>query len=93
MRVYHYGHYEVTALRRLGSRATTTEARQASFWLEEMLEDGVFVDVYKHVKASIRIGTPSYSIKYVEKLMGVSRKGEELADAQTSVAMYYQWRR
>jgi predicted RecB family nuclease len=93
MHVFHYGHYEVTAMRRIACRAVTGDGVQAGVWLEDMLEAGLFVDVYKVVKASLRIGEPSYSIKNVERLVGVSREGDELADAESSVAMYYEWRR
>jgi predicted RecB family nuclease len=93
MHVFHYGHYEVTAMRRLASRAVTCDGLEAGFRLEEMLDAGLFVDIYRIVKASLRVGEPSYSIKNAEKLVGVSRAGNQLADAESSVAMYYEWRR
>lgn len=92
-RVFHYGHYEVSALRRIAARAVTDAGMLASNRLEAMLEAGLFFDVYKFVRSAIVIGDPSYSIKTVEKIVGVSRKDDELADAESSVAMYYEWRR
>lgn len=93
MHVFHYGHYEVTALRRMACRALTADGLEAGQRLEDLLDASVFVDLYKIVKTSLGIGEPSYSIKNVEKLVGVSRAGDELADAESSVAMYYEWRR
>lgn len=93
LHVYHYGHYEVSAMRRVGVRASTADGIGAALELANMAEDGVFVDIYEIIKASLCIGEPSYSIKNVEKLVGVSRAGDTLADAESSVAMYYEWMR
>lgn len=90
--VYHYGNYELSALRRLAARAETSVGVQAGLRLDKMLDMGLFVDIYKVVKTSLRIGEPSYSIKSVEKIVGVSRAGAELADAESSVGMYHEWR-
>lgn len=91
--VFHYGHYEVTALRRVGMRAVTEEGIEASSAFEKLVEDGIFFDVYKFVKGAVVIGENSYSIKNVEKLVNISREGSDLADAESSVGMYYEWRR
>lgn len=91
--VYHYGHYEVAALRRVGLRAMTAEGIEASRYLEEVMEAQRFVDVYKTVKDCLVLGEQSYSIKKVEKLVGISREEDELADAESSVGMYHEWRR
>lgn len=91
--VFHYGQYEVAALRRIASSALSQEGQRAAVSLERMLEDGVFFDVYKFVRSNVVIGESSYSIKKVEKLVDVSREDDQLADAQSSVAMYYEWRR
>lgn len=90
--VYHYGHYEVTALRRVGLRAMTAEGVKASRYLEEVMEGGRFVDIYKIVRDCMVVGEQSYSIKKIEKLVGISREGSELADAESSVGMYHEWR-
>lgn len=91
--IFHYGHYEVTALRRVALRATTAQGIEASNILDELLQHEMFVDVYKVVISSIIVGEPSYSIKQVEKLVGISREDDDLADAESSVGMYYEWRR
>lgn len=92
-RVFHYGHYEVSALRRVAARTVTDAGMLAANKLEAMLEAGMFFDVYKFVKSALIVGDSSYSIKTIEKIVGVTREGDELADAESSVAMYYEWRR
>eukprot|EP00177_Eucheuma_denticulatum_P007790 GFKZ01014170.1.p1 GENE.GFKZ01014170.1~~GFKZ01014170.1.p1 ORF type:complete len:1318 (-),score=205.27 GFKZ01014170.1:4417-8370(-) len=91
--VYHYGHYEISALRRVGLRATTAEGIEAARYLEEVVEDGRFLDVFKIVKECLVVGEESYSIKKIEKLVGISRVDDQLADAESSVGMYHEWRR
>eukprot|EP00178_Gracilaria_changii_P010487 TRINITY_DN3054_c0_g1_i1.p1 TRINITY_DN3054_c0_g1~~TRINITY_DN3054_c0_g1_i1.p1 ORF type:complete len:1343 (-),score=188.11 TRINITY_DN3054_c0_g1_i1:4019-8047(-) len=90
--VFHYGYYEISALRRISMRAKTTEGLEAATILESLFEDQAFMDVYKFIKSELFIGDPSYSIKTVEKIVGVTREKDELADAQSSVAMYHEWR-
>ena len=91
-RIYHYGNYEIAALRRVSARATTVQGREAGRRLEVMISARRFVDVYKCVRNGLRVGERSYSIKTVEKLVGVSREEDDLADAQSSVGMYHEWR-
>lgn len=71
MHVYHYAHYEVAAMRRLALRHGTRERE-----VEELINAGVFVDCYKIVQKGIAVGTPSNSIKYIEKLYRDQREGE-----------------
>ncbi|GAB0490805.1 hypothetical protein MMPV_002043 [Pyropia vietnamensis] len=92
-RVYHYGAYEVSAFRRLAARAATPAGIEAARRFGILEAEGAFVDLYALIRGSIRIGEESYSIKAVERLMGVSRAGADLADAASSVALYYDWRR
>ncbi len=92
MRIYHYGIYEISAMRRIAARTTSVAGKEAGRRLERLIGAGSFVDIYKVVKSGLMVGERSYSIKKVEKLVGVSRGGDDLADAQSSVAMYHQWR-
>lgn len=92
-RVFHYGHYEVSALRRVAARSVTDAGMLAANKFEDMIEAGTFFDVYKFVKSALVVGDPSYSIKTIEKIVGITREGDELSDAESSVAMYYEWRR
>lgn len=91
--VFHYGHYEVTALRRIAMRAVTDEGMHAAMLFQSLVDQDVFFDIYKFVKSSLIIGESSYSIKKVEKLVGISREGDNLADAESSIGMYFEWRR
>ncbi len=63
MHVYHYAPYETTALKRLVAVHRTHEDV-----LDQLLRDGVFVDLYATVRGSIRVSQPSYSIKSFEPL-------------------------
>src|SRR5699024_10040058 len=79
MHIYHYAPYETAALRRLAERHGVGAGQ-----VEELIEAGVFVDLYRTVKDSLRISQRSYSIKKLEPLY----MGEELrnADGVTSGA-------
>jgi predicted RecB family nuclease len=61
MHVYHYSHYEPTALKRLMGLHGTREEE-----VDNLLRRGVLVDLYKVVKQSMRISQPGYGIKKVE---------------------------
>src|SRR5262249_41167775 len=52
--IYHYNHYEPTALKRLASRYAVAEHQ-----LDELLRRRKFVDLYKVVRESLRISEPS----------------------------------
>ncbi|MBX9687854.1 MAG: TM0106 family RecB-like putative nuclease [Candidatus Obscuribacterales bacterium] len=85
MHVYHYGAYEVSAMRRLASRHACKE------WeLDQLLKAQVFVDLYAIVKQGLRIGADSYSIKKVEGLYMEKREGE-VAKATDSIVYYERW--
>mmetsp|Transcript_30036 Transcript_30036/g.115311 ORF Transcript_30036/g.115311 Transcript_30036/m.115311 type:complete len:1080 (-) Transcript_30036:38-3277(-) len=88
MHIYHYGPYEITALKRIASRIAGEIDRKFA----AMLENDVFVDVYRVVRQGLMLGERSYSIKKVENLCGVSRKEDDLADAQSSVGLYHRFR-
>ncbi len=85
MRVYHYGAYETNALKRLASRHATLEVE-----LDAMLREGRFVDLYRVVRNGVLIGTPSYSLKHVERLYRESREAE-VESALDSVVRFDDW--
>ncbi|MEE2035360.1 TM0106 family RecB-like putative nuclease, partial [Rhodococcus chondri] len=82
MHVYHYASYEKSALLRLAGRYGVGEEA-----VDNLLRDGVLVDLYPIVRASIRVGQPSYSIKKLEPLYMDGREGDVL-DAGASIAAY-----
>lgn len=84
MHVYHYAAYERTHLRSLTARHGVGEDI-----VDEWLRSGVLVDLYPVVKNALRIGTPSYSIKYLEPLYWrEAREGAAVARGDDSVAEY-----
>ncbi len=85
MHIYHYAAYEVSALKRLVVRHQHGED-----FLDQLLRAGVFVDLYKAVRQSVRVSQPSYSIKKLEPLyMGDQLRSEDgVTNAADSVVMY-----
>ena len=86
MHVYHYAGYEQSALRGLAARHGVRVDEVAA-----LIEDGVLVDLYAAVRASVRVGSPSYSIKRLEPLYmgaelrdpdGVTGGGESILEYQ-----------
>ena len=63
MHIYHYAAYEKTALLRLAGRYGVGEDE-----VDDLLRNGVLVDLYPLVRKSIRVGTENYSLKSLEPL-------------------------
>ena len=85
MHIYHYASYEVSAVRRLSTRHDT---RQDA--VDELLRNGVFMDLYKIVRGGLRIGENSYSLKQVESLYR-SKRATQVATAAESMVQYARW--
>ena len=60
LHIYHYAHYEPTAIKRLMGAHGTREDD-----VDDLLRRDVFVDLYRVVRQALRISHPSYSIKNV----------------------------
>jgi uncharacterized protein len=86
MHIYHYAHYENTALKRL---MTSHGVRESA--VDQLLRDGRLVDLYKVVREGLRISKPSYSIKAVESFYAEKRAGE-VKKATDSIVVYERWR-
>jgi len=84
--IYHYNHYEETALKRLASRYGTKEAE-----VDNLLRQRKLVDLYKVVREAIRVSEPKYSIKNLETFYMKKRSGD-VATAVDSIVVYEQWR-
>lgn len=82
MHVYHYGHYETVALKRLVSRYTTREDE-----LDALLRGETFVDLHTIVRHGLLVGEPRYSIKNLERLFRSRREGE-VQTATDSIVEY-----
>jgi predicted RecB family nuclease len=84
MHVYHYAAYEKSTLLRLAGRYGVGEND-----VDELLRNGVLVDLYPLVRKSIRVGTESYGIKYLEPLyMGNELRSGEVTTATDSITQY-----
>lgn len=68
MHVYHFGHYEPSAFKRLMGRYATREAE-----IDRLLRGERFVNLLTVVKQGLRAGVESYSIKALETFYDFSR--------------------
>jgi predicted RecB family nuclease len=85
MHIYHYNHYETTALKRLMGRYATRERE-----VDELLRGDVFVDLYRVVKQGLRASVESYSIKKLEPFYGFTR-AVDLRSASNALAHFEAW--
>jgi predicted RecB family nuclease len=85
LHVYHYSHYEPTALKRLMGLHGTCEEE-----VDNLLRRGVLVDLYKVVKQGIRISQPGYGIKKVEAFY-MEQRDTAVTEGGESIVAYEQW--
>jgi predicted RecB family nuclease len=85
LHIYHYAAYEETAVKRLAGKYGTRENE-----VDDLLRRGVFVDLYAVVRQGLVIGTPSYSLKKIERLYLQPRQGD-VVSASGSVVEYQRW--
>ncbi len=85
-RIYHYNHYETTALKRLSCRHAVCEEQ-----LDALLRTQKFVDLYPVVRESIRTSEPGYSIKHLETFY-MPERDSAVATAADSMLTYSRWR-
>jgi predicted RecB family nuclease len=84
MHIYHYASYEKTALLRLAGRYGVGEDD-----VDDLLRNGVLVDLYPLVRKSIRVGAESYSLKALEPLyMGAQLRSGDVTTATDSITQY-----
>src|SRR5207244_9729916 len=79
LHIYHFSHYEPTALKRLMGRYATREDE-----IDRLLRAGIFVDLYGITKQSLRASVETYSLKDLEVFFGFVRK-TDLRDARTGL--------
>ncbi len=84
--IYHYAHYEATALKNLMSLHGTREAE-----VDALLRQQKLVDLYKVVREGLRVSEPAYSIKNIEHFYMPAREGE-VKTAGASVVYYERWK-
>jgi len=85
-RIYHYAPYEITVLRRLTAKYGIGEA-----FLDRLLRERRFVDLYAVLRNGLLASEPNYSIKSLEAFYGLKREGE-VKTAGGSVVAYEAWR-
>ncbi|MGP3699787.1 TM0106 family RecB-like putative nuclease [Rhodobacter sp. NSM] len=85
-RIYHYAAYEITALRRLSTKYGIGEA-----FLDRLLRERRFVDLFAVVRGGLIGSERNYSIKSMEAFYGRVREGE-VKTAGGSVVAYERWR-
>ncbi|MFM8870731.1 MAG: TM0106 family RecB-like putative nuclease, partial [Actinomycetota bacterium] len=85
LRVYHFGHYEPSALRRLSTRYATYETK-----LERLFRESRFVDLSRVVTQALRLGVESYSIKKLEELYDFARD-DLVEEGGLSIIHYEKW--
>jgi predicted RecB family nuclease len=85
LHVYHYAPYEPAALLRLAARHAVVEDD-----VDQLLRDGVLVDLYAVVRAAVRVSQRSYSLKKLEPLYMPGRVGAVTSGDQ-SIVVYHQY--
>ena len=85
--IYHYNHYEVTALARLTAKHAHREME-----LRELLRANRFVDLYTVVRESLQTSEPGYSLKNLEVFFPPECRDGDVATAMDSIVVYNQWR-
>jgi predicted RecB family nuclease len=85
MHVYHYNHYERTALRELMGFHGRCEEE-----IDDLLRGEVLVDLYRVVRQALRISKPSYSLKQVEKMYGYERSADVRSGGESAV-LFEEW--
>jgi uncharacterized protein len=84
MHVYHYNHTERSSLERL-TKGTETESLFA-----QLVESGLFVDLFVVARNAVRVGTESYGLKHLERLAGYERSGD-IEGGAGAVVRYEEW--
>lgn len=85
LHVYHFGQREADALKKLSCRHGTREAE-----VDQLLRDGVLVDLLPIVRHGLRASVESYSLKELERLHGYQRR-TPLRDAARAMQLFGWW--
>jgi predicted RecB family nuclease len=75
--VFHFGAYDLAALKRLATRHSTREEE-----LDVLLREERFVDLHAVLRQGVRVGVESYSLKAIECCYGFARLTELRAASQ-----------
>ena len=80
MHIFHYAAYEVSAMLRLAQRHGIHE-----FDVDQMVREGLFVDLYSIVRRAFKFSSESLSIKKIEPIYWDGNREKEVANAVGSV--------
>ncbi len=84
--IYHYNHYETTALKRLSIKYDF-----GSDTLAELLRNNKFIDLYPVVRESIITSEPGLSIKNLE-VFYMKKRNTEVISGSDSVDKFLEWK-
>lgn len=85
LHVYHFGHREADALKKLSCKHAARENE-----IDQLLRDGVLVDLLPIVRHGLRAAVESYSLKELERLYGFERR-TPLRDAARAMQLVGWW--
>ena len=85
--IYHYNHYEPTALKKLTAKYSIHENE-----LDELLRRRRFVDLYIAAREAIRTSEPGLSLKNLENFYDLDRAADVVSSIG-SVVYYDRWKR
>jgi predicted RecB family nuclease len=85
LHVFHFGHRESDALKKLSCRHKTREAE-----VDQLLREHVLVDLHAVVRHALLAGVESYSLKELEALHGFTR-ATDLRGASRAMQLYGWW--
>jgi uncharacterized protein len=86
MHVYHYGAHEASTLRGLALRYATREDE-----VDDLLRQGVLVDLYAVVRQGLQVGEESYSLKKLERHHRFVRRETSIRGGGGSIVAYERW--
>ena len=85
LHVYHFGAYELVAIKQLMGEYATRESQ-----VDDLLRRKTFVDLHTVFRQALRAGVPSYSLKELEGLFGFIRSAP-VRSGMDAVLEYEQW--
>lgn len=85
MHIYHYGHFETTTIKSLMGEFGIKETK-----IDNLLRNGVFVDLHRIIKQSLCIGVEGYGLKKLEPLFRDNRIND-VQSGQDSTVQYEAW--
>ena len=85
MHAYHYNHTERSALEPLVAAHGVGESE-----LKELVDTGLFVDLYRISLTSLQAGTESYGLKHLERLTGFERS-DDMGAGSDAIVEYEKW--